>query len=276
MAHTVSPEDRSFQSTEEENLPQDSPDTTLRLGDVTALQTAVLSDRTHTTTISRAGERTLLSVTSSNNNTSSAFTEDSSSQQPSSTWGSPPTPAETEDYTQSAPSTRTEGREQHTHGAFSETGSPVGVRGTPTLTGQPNATTHQRSSTAQETPDSTPPLWVTELSTNQSEASVSATPSFTSLLGGPGNVSGTDDGSRLSVGTSTEATTGAHSSSTPNQEGTEGLSSETSEGSLRRGLTAAPSTVSSSTSEMNDSSTDGPVFVTEVFLTTEPVNVTDR
>ncbi|XP_037542303.1 protein HEG [Nematolebias whitei] len=274
VAHTLSPEDRSFQSTEEENLPQDSPDTTLRLGGVTDLasQTAVLGERTYTTTISRAGERTLLSVTSSSNNTSSAFTEDSSSRQPSSTWGSPPTPAETEDYTQSAPSTRTNGREQHTYGAFSETGSPVGIRGTPTLTGQPNATTHQRSSTAQETPDSTPPLWVTELSTNQSEVSVSATPpSFT-----PVNVSGTDDGSGSSVRTSTEATIGAHSSSTQNQEGTEGLSSRTSEGSMRRGLTAAPSTVSSSTSEMNDSSTDVPVVVTEVFLTTEPQNVTDR
>lgn len=277
IAHTASPEDTSFQSTEEENLPQDSPHTTLRLGDATASmsQTAVLSDRTYTTTISRAGERTLLSVTSSsNNNTSPGFTQDSSSHRPSSTWGIPPQPADTEDYTQSAPSTRTDGGERHTNGVFSETGTPVGVTGTLNLTGQPNVTKHQHTLTEEETPDSTSPLGVTELSTDQSQVSVSGTSLFTSPVGGPVNVSGTDQGSGWSVGTSTESTTGAQSSITQNQEGTEGLSSQTSEGSV--GLTAAPTTVSSSTSGVNGSSTDVPVFSTEVFLTTEPVNVTER
>ncbi|XP_013866988.1 protein HEG [Austrofundulus limnaeus] len=276
-AHTVSPQDMSFQSTGEENLPRDSPRTTLRLGDATALmsQTAVLADRTYTTTISRAGERTLLSVTSSsNNNTSPGFTQDSSSRQPSSTWGIPPQPADTEDYTQSAPSTRTNGGERHTNGAFSETGTPVGVTGALNLTAQPNVTENRHTPTGQETPESTPPLGVTELSTDQSQVSVSGTSLVTSAAGGPVNVSGTDQGSGWSVGTSTESTTGAQSSITQSQEGTEGLSSQTSEGGV--GLTAAPTAVSSSTSRVNDSSTDTPEFSTEVFLTTEPVNVTER
>ncbi|XP_017279308.1 protein HEG isoform X2 [Kryptolebias marmoratus] len=272
ITHTMSPEDSSFLFTEVENLPQDSPDTTLRLGDATALvsQTAVLTDRTYTTTISRAGERTLLSVTSSSNNsTSSAFTEDSNSHQPPSTWGIPPRSAETENYTQSAPSTRTNGGEttQHTTGAFPETGSP----GTPGLTEHPNATKHQHSPTAQETPDSTPSLGVTELSTDQSEVSVSSTPPFTSHVGGSVNSSGTDQGSSSSGGMSSETTTGAQ-----NQEGTQGLSPQTSEGSPGLGLTAAPSTVSSSTSEMKDSSTGEPVLSTKVSLTTESVPVTKR
>lgn len=276
IAHTVSPEDMSFQSTEEENLRQDSPDTTLRLGDATSSmsQTAVLADRTYTTTISRAGERTLLSVTSSSNNSSPGFTQASSSHQPSSTWGIPPQPADTEDSTQSAPSTRTNAEERHTNGASTEMGTPVGVTGTLNLTGQPNVTKHQHTLTGQETPDSTSHLGVTELSTDQSQVSVSGTYLFTSPVGGPVNVSGTDQGSGWSVGVSTESTTGPQSSITRNQEGTEGLSSQTSEGSV--GLTAAPTTVSSSTSGVKDSSTDVPVFSTEVFLTTEPATVTDR
>lgn len=281
ISHAVSWEARSWMFTEEARLPQDSPDTTLRLGDSTALvsQTGVLTDSSYTTTISRAGERTLLSVTSSlSNSTSSAFTEESNSHQPPSTWNNPPRPADTEDYTHSAPSTRTNGREttnQYMTGSsketFSETGSPALSRGTQNLTGQPNATEHQDMSTAEDTSDSTPPLGVTEPSTDQSEVSVSSPPAFTATARGSANVSGTEEGSSFSVGTSTESST-----ETQSQEGTEGLSSQTREGNAGLGLTAAPSTVSSSMSEMDDSRTDTRVLVPEVFLTTTPATVTER
>ncbi|KAG7241657.1 hypothetical protein INR49_025122 [Caranx melampygus] len=267
-------------------MPQDSPDTTLWQGDTTALssQTAVHTDSTYTsTTISRAGERTLLSVTSSSNSTSSAFTEESNSHQPPSTWGVPASAPGTEDYTHSAPSTRTDSREttdQHmTHsfkGMFPETGSPGGSRGTQSLTGPPNGTQHQHTSESEETSDSTPPLRVTELSTDQSEVTVSSTPPVTSAAGGPTNISGTDVETDSNVGTSTESSTAGHSSSTQKQKGTEGLSTQTRGESTAIGLTTAPPTVSSNTSEMDKPLTDTPVLVTELFLTTTPVPVTDR
>lgn len=274
---------------EEAGLNQDSPDTTLRLGDASTSvsHTAVHTDSTYTsTTISRAGERTLLSVTfsSSNSTLSSAFTEDSNSHQPPSTLGISARATETVDYTHSALSTRTDSRDttdQHTthsfKGRFSETGGPGGSTGTHNgLNEQPNSTQHQHTSTAEETSDSTPPLRATEPSTDQSEVSVSSTPSGTSPADGPANTSGTDQVPGSSVGTSTESSTGAHSSSTQIQGGTEGVSSQTREQSEGWGLTTAPPTVRSSTSERDHSLTDAPVLVTEVFLTTTPVTVTER
>ncbi|XP_074515747.1 protein HEG isoform X2 [Sebastes fasciatus] len=278
----VSWEASSWMLTEESRLPQDSPDTTLRLGDASTSHAAVHTDSTYTSTAnSRAGERTLLSVTSSSSNsTSSAFTEDSNSHQPPSTWGISASATETEDYTHSAPSTRTDSRDttdQHmTHsfkGTSPETGSPEGPRGTQSLTAQPNATHHQYTATSEETSDSTPPLRVTELSTDQSGVSVSFTPSVTSPAEGQTN-SGTEQGS--DVTTSTESSTGAQSSSTQNQGSTEGVSSQTREDNVGLGLTTAPPTVSSSTTEVDDSLTDTPVLVTEVLLTTIPVTVTER
>ncbi|XP_042351094.1 protein HEG [Plectropomus leopardus] len=274
--------------TEDSRLPQDSPDTTLQLGDTSASMshTAVHTDSTYTsTTITRAGERTLLSVSSSSSNsTSSAFTEDSNSHQPPSTWSASSRATETEGYTHSAPSTRTDSRDttdQHmTHsfrGIPSETGTPGGPRGTQSLTRQPNTTHHQYSSTAEETSDSTPPFRVTELSTDQSEVSVSSTPPVTSPAEGPTNISGTEQGSGSSVVTSTESSsTGAHSSSTQNQQGTEEVSSQTREDSVDLGVTTTSPTVSSSTSKVDNSLTDTPVLVTEVFFTTTPVTVTER
>lgn len=41
-------------------------------------------------------------------------------------------------------------------------------------------------------------------------------------------------------------------------------------------LTTAPPTVTSSTSELDDSLTGTPVLITKVFLTTTPVTVTER
>ncbi|XP_041807417.1 protein HEG [Chelmon rostratus] len=283
----VSWEASSSMLTEEARLPQDSPDTTLRQGDASSSMshTAVHTDSTYTsTTITRAGERTLLSVTSSSSNsTSYAFTEDSNSHQNPSTWGISSRATETEDYTHSVPSTRTESRDtadQHVTHSFngkpSETGSPGGSRGTQSFNGQANATQHQHTSTSEETSDSTPPLRVTEPSTDQSEVSVSSTPPVTSPAEGPTYTSGTDQGPGSSVGTSTESSTGVHSSSTQNQEGTEGVSSQTSEQSVSLGLTTGPPTVSSSTSDLNDSLTHTPVLVTEIFLTTTSVTVTER
>ncbi|XP_035995654.1 protein HEG [Fundulus heteroclitus] len=280
LLSSASTEDKPLLFPENQTLPQDSPGTTLRFGDGTssASRSGTLAGSTYTTIVSRAGERTLLSVTSSNNSTSSAFTEDSSSPQPPSTWGIPPRPAETEAYTQSAPATRTNGgktTEQQATGAFSETGGPAGASGTPGLTGRPNATKPQLSVTSEEITESTPSLRVTEPGTGQSETPVSSTPPLTPPAGGPVNASGTEQDSGSSVGSSTEMTTGTQSLSTQNQEGTKGLPSQTSEESASLGLTTVSSTVSSS-SQMNRSPTHMPGTVTGVFLTTTAGTVTER
>ncbi|KAM9804787.1 protein HEG [Neosynchiropus ocellatus] len=105
------------------------------------------------TTVSRAGERTLLSVTS-NSSTYSVFTEDSTSDRPPSfAWShSAVRRAETEDYTISAPSTVTDSRdttEPHFTLAFtSETGSLEESTGTQTSTGVLNFTTLDYMSTS--------------------------------------------------------------------------------------------------------------------------------
>ncbi|XP_039456366.1 protein HEG isoform X1 [Oreochromis aureus] len=276
ISYVVSEEDRTQVFTEKGHILQDNPDTTLQMGDATASHTDVLTDSTYTTT-SRAGERTLLSVTSSSSNsTSSAFTEDSNSRQPPSTWGISPKSTETENYTHSAPSTGITGRDvtDSFKGVFSETGSPGSSSGTQSFTGHPNATQQQHTSTSEEPSDSTSSVRVTEPSTDQSQVSFSSTPPFTSPAGGPTNISGTEQGLGSSSGASTEFSTGDHSSST--QSGTEGLSSQTREGNVDLGLTAVPSTVSSSTSETNQSLTDLPPLGTNVFLTTSPATVTER
>ncbi|KAM7380679.1 hypothetical protein PAMP_003957 [Pampus punctatissimus] len=288
VSSVVSQKSMSWMVTEDSSIPQDSPDSTLRMGDAVSLasQTAVLTDSTYTsTTISRAGERTLLSVTSSSNNsTSSAFTEDSNSHRPSSTWSVPATGGtETEDYTHSAPSTGTDSRDttnQHFTQSFgeiySETNRPEVSGGTQTLTGPPIATQHEHTSASEGTSDSTPPLRVTEPSTDQSEVSVSYTPPVISPAGGPTKMSGTDQGSSSSVGSSTESFTGAFSSSTQNQEGTEGISSQTREISVSFDLSTAPPTVSSSTTDLDNSLTETPVLSTEVLPTTTAVTVTEQ
>ncbi|XP_063355619.1 protein HEG isoform X2 [Pelmatolapia mariae] len=276
ISYVVSEEDRTQVFTEKGHILQDNPDTTLQMGDATASHTDVLTDSTYTTT-SRAGERTLLSVTSSSSNsTSSAFTEDSNSRQPPSTWGISPKSTETENYTHSAPSTGITGRDvtDSFKGVFSETGSPASSSGTQSFTGHPNATQQQHTLTSEEPSDSTSSIRVTEPSTDQSQVSFSSTPPFTSPAGGPSNISGTEQGLGSSSGASTEFSTGDHSSST--QSGTEGLSSQTREGNVDLGLTAVPSTVSSSTSETNQSLTDMPPLGTSVFLTTSPATVTER
>uniref|UniRef100_UPI003AAC0EAA protein HEG isoform X1 n=1 Tax=Centroberyx gerrardi TaxID=166262 RepID=UPI003AAC0EAA len=317
----LSLEPRPWTVTEEARLPRDSPESTLRLGDATDSATdsasasgtaqgvPVHTDSTYiSTTISRAGERTLLSVTSSasGNSTSSVFTEDSNSHQPPSTRGIPVGGTDrSEDYTDSHASTRADDRDTthldqhltHSRGTSSETEteSPGVSRGTHTLTGQPNITQHQPTFASEGTPNSTPPLRVTGHSTDQSEVSVSSTPPVISPESGPTNTSGTIQGSDSSVGTSTDGTstesfTGAQNSSSQNQGGTEVVSSQTgSEPSTGLGLTTVPPTVRTSVTDQDDSltrflssqspfipKTDRPVLATEVFLTTTPVTVTHR
>ncbi|XP_029936118.1 protein HEG [Myripristis murdjan] len=301
-------EPRPWTVTEEGGLPRDSPESSLRLGDATgsasstALGVPVRTDSTYfSTTVSRAGERTLLSVTlsTSGNSTSSVFTEDTNSRQPPSTWGVPVRGTESEDYTNSVPSTSANDRDTTrsdphlTHSfsrTFSETESPGMSRGTHALTGRPNSTEDQPASTSEGTPNSTPPLRVTGTSTDQSDMSVSSTPPGVSPDGRPANVSGTVQGSGSSVGTSTESSTGSlSSSSSGTQGGTERVSSQTEEVDVGAGLTTALPTVRTSITELDDSltrflsgqppfipKTDGPVSSTEVFLTTTPVTVAHR
>ncbi|KAM8855973.1 protein HEG [Spinachia spinachia] len=274
----------------EDQLPRGSQDTVLQPGEASARAEPPHTGRTYTSTdISRAGERTLLSVTSSSsssssNGTSSASTDDSSSRQPLSTWGVSAGATDTEDYTHSAPSTRTDSRdttEQHMsrsfHGLFPETGSTGGSGGTPSLSGQLNATRRQFTSTSEETPDSTPPLGVTEPGADPSGgAASSSVPTATSPAPGPTTPPGTQRGSGLGVTTSAEPSTGAHRSSSQGQEGTGGVSSQTREDSVGLGLTTAPPTISGATSGAGDSLTDTPALVTEVPLTPTPVGVTQR
>nr|XP_020463366.1 protein HEG homolog 1 [Monopterus albus] len=305
VSHAVSQEARPSVFTEDTRLPQDSPGTTFQLGDTTAFasQTAVLTNSTYiSTVVSRAGERTLRSVTSSSSNsTTSVFTEDSNYHQPPSTWDVRARATETEDYTHSAPSTRTDSgdtTDQHMTHSFSwmasetggpadqhmthsfnrmasETGGPAESRGTESLTAAHNATQHHQTSTLEETSDSTPPLSVTEPITGQYEVSVSSTPPVTLTAGSPTNISGTNQ-QDYNVGTSTESFAAGHSSSTQIQEGTEVLSYQTREDSVDLGLTTASPTVSSSTFEIDDSLTERPVLVTTGILTTTPVTVTER
>ncbi|KAM4609313.1 protein HEG [Polymixia lowei] len=294
-------EPRPWTVTEQTRLPQDSPDSGLRLGDATYLNSGtplgvpVHTDSTYiSTTISRAGERTLLSVTSSfsSNSTSPKFTEDSNSQQPPSTWRLPVRSTGSEDYTDI---TRTDDTDTTNvdrlltdsfRGLFSETESPGVSKGTDTLMGRPNATQHQLTSMSKGAPNSTPPFRATD----QLDISVSSTPPVVSSEGGTTNSSGTVQApaSGSTSGTSTESsTTGAQSPSSQSQGETEGASSESGEENRGMGLTTAAPTVRPSVTALDDSLarflsgqppfiSDRPVLPTEVFLTTTPVTVTHR
>ncbi|XP_024141903.1 protein HEG [Oryzias melastigma] len=257
----------------EDDLLQDAPSS--QQGASTALMshsTSFLTDGTYTTTISRAGERTLLSVTSSNSNsTSSALAEDSNSHQPPSTWGMPPRSAEP-DYTKSESSTRANGGETPETETFTESGTQSRARGTPSLSVPANATQQERTSASQEVSASTLFLKRSEPDTGQSHLSVSSSPPVTSPLGGLPDNTGTNQASGSSVQPSTESSTEAHSSSTQNQGRSEEVSfPQTSEG---MGLTAAPSTVRTVATEAGNPLTDAPLVSTADFLTTTPVTVT--
>ncbi|XP_076026120.1 protein HEG [Genypterus blacodes] len=276
---------RSWVGTEETRLPQDSPDSPASVSQ-TDRGVSLRTDSTYTsTTYSRAGERTLLSVTSpsSSNSTSSVFTEDSNSRQPPSTWAVPAKTPETEGYTDRAPYTREttfvdQDVTQSTEQSFSE--SPSVSTGTQSLTVQPKVTQDQDQlgSTSEGVSDSTPSLRVTDSSTDRSDVSLSSTPPVISPEdGGPGNISVTVQGSDSSVETSTESSTAAQTSVTREQGGTEGVSSQTREGGVGPSLTTAPPTVSTDVTDRDHTLTSTPVLTTEVFITTATaITATDR
>ncbi|XP_074550216.1 protein HEG isoform X2 [Halichoeres trimaculatus] len=262
-------EPRFFVSTKEARLPRNSPDTTHRFGDTASVSTYT------STSITRAGERNLLSVTSSlGNSTSSFFTDDSNSHQPAFTWDTSP---KTEDYTHNAPSTQTDSgdtTDQQMTQSFTETGGPRGIQSSYR---QHNTTQLQHNSSSEHTSESTPSLRVTEPSTDQSDVSISSTPPpLTSPAQGLTSISGTDQGSDSSIRTSTESSSGSLYPSTQNQEGTEGVSSQTGEHSVSWGLTTAPHVISISTSGPDISTTETPLLHTEVVIRTTPVTVTHR
>ncbi|XP_056145972.1 protein HEG isoform X3 [Lampris incognitus] len=295
---------------EEARLAQDNTESGLRPEDVTSLSSgtsrgvAINTDSTYiSTTINRAGERTLLSVTSSNNSTSSVFTEDSNSRQPPSTGLSSVRGTESEDYTDSALSTRTnDGDTTHLdhhltssfRGTFSETESPESSKSTYFWMEERNTTQHHLTSISEETPNSTPPLRVigkdeSSPSTDQLEVSVSSTLPVISSEGSTANISWTEQGhtSGSSTGTFTESSSGVQTSSSQNQGLTEKVSSQTREESLGTGLTKVPPTISTSVTALDESlarflsdqppfipQTERPVLATEIFLTTTPVTVT--
>lgn len=262
----------SWMQTDTDSLPQDHPSTTLRQSDASPPM-ARTNGTFSSTTISRAGERTLLSVTSSSGNSSSAaFTEDSMSHQPPSTWGT-----ETEDYTLGASKADfTDATDQNVtqpfEGVVSETGStgrPTEIRGINT---QPNVTRHQPSSTSEETSDSTPTLSARETSTSQPEPAWTSLPSVASHTEASTNVSGTEQ--EVSFESPTESSTGIHISSTQNVEGGEMVSSQTSEQTGGFGPTTVVPAVSNGAPEEH-SVTDAPV-VTEVVHTSAPATATER
>lgn len=268
----------SWTETEEESsLPRDSPDSTLRLGDVTEFisQTSVNTDSAYTsTTMSRAGERTLLSLTSfQNNSTSSVFNEDSISHQPPATWPLSAQTAETEDYTHSisVPKTEDMGATWQTDSYIeihSETGHPSSSSGTETFL---NSTENQ-TFISEVTSNLTPAVAVTEFSLSQSDLPFSSTPPMLSPAVLHTNTSSTD---QISYYASTEASTEVHRLSTLNQESTEGegVESRTEEDIVDFGLTTVPPMVSGRT---DDSLTEVPQLITEVFPTTTAATVTER
>ncbi|XP_034042109.1 protein HEG [Thalassophryne amazonica] len=276
---------RSWTVTDEARLPRHRPNSTMPHQDTTDLLSSSVSDSTYaSTTISRAGERTLLSVTSSSSNrTFSVLKEESTSHQPPSTSGIPARSTETEEYTDSALSTRADAENttaQHLSQTikemFSETQTSDVSSGTQTLTAQTNVTQNHHSSTPEMTSISSPPFRVTQPSTEQSEVPVRSTPPVTSLVGDITNTSETVRGSDSNFWTSIESSSEVYSSTTQSQENTRGVSSQTRENTTDLGLITAPPTANNTSSDLNDTQTDMPMLSTETFFTTPPITVTQR
>ncbi|XP_061827718.1 protein HEG isoform X2 [Nerophis lumbriciformis] len=245
-----------------EELPRDSPRSSVRTGEPASSpsQTQALTGRIfNATAVSRAGERTLLSVTSSSSSNSSAVTQDFSSHQPRSTWSVAST-VETEDYTHSAPSTRSEETRSRslTASSSSEPDSPETPAGTQTLVGPLNATQHQYIPTSEEPSQSTRGL----SSTDPIHESTSSTP--------PAGLPTLTSYPYSTVQPSTESSTGTGSFSTRRHEGTES-SPESREESVSFIVTTAPPLVSSTTNQY-----DSQRETTAVFIATTTVTGTDR
>ncbi|CAL9690639.1 unnamed protein product [Knipowitschia caucasica] len=273
---SVSQEFWTWTETEDSSLLGDSPDSTLRLGDVTNIsaQTYFNTDSDYTsTTMSRAGERTLLSVTVLQNNFSSPlFTQDSTSNEPSATWAL--SLQTVEDYTRtiSVPKTEIMDTRQKQTDVYRETYSEsVLSSGTETLT---NSTDDQQAFTAHVTSNLTRSSEVTDPSLSQTESFVSSTPPMLSPAILPKHVSPDAEVSPY-YETSTEKST--QSLITQNQEGTERVPSRTEEDALdlhTEALTTAAPTLSSWTPDCLTKTP--PLVITEVFPTTTAATVTAR
>ncbi|CAB1328717.1 unnamed protein product [Coregonus sp. 'balchen'] len=296
-------------------LRQGQSTATLRQDQLTDLGTVALpipvqTDSTYiSSTMSRAGERTLMSVTS---NSTSMYSENSnsSSQSQASTWDLPTsrTGAGAGDVTIRIPFTGPE----HGHDATSG--------GTNPLTGPPNVTQQQdlTSLVSEGTPNSTPPLRVVDNHsrrdtdttdsiqpfrgrTSQTEEGVSASsqppvlsseegPSHPSTNTSQGGHTDRDSPSILVTGseTSTEYSTGPPSTRGGQGE-TEGFPSLHTEDTtiLGLGLTTAPPMLRDSATALDDSlsrflysqppfipKTQRPAVTTEVLVSITPVTVT--
>ncbi|KAM6970571.1 protein HEG [Aplochiton taeniatus] len=245
------------------------------------------------TTMSRAGERTLLSIPS--NSTSSMYTaDDSNSQQPSFS-------GETRDSRGGYPSTRAEDSTSEDAQPSPTTNSS---RDGPSETGRTRGADTTRSqdlaSGSDSGPYSTPPLVVLEkdsavpgAGTVPSEVSVSSVPPLLSTDRDVSSTAGRGQGYDVpgTGGTSTESSTAIHTpSSTTQREGeTEAASSLTEEAVTGVGLTTAPPSVPDSMTAVDDSlsrflsgqtpflpRTERPALATEVLLATTSGSVTHK
>ncbi|KAM8858353.1 protein HEG isoform 2-T2 [Synchiropus picturatus] len=196
------------------------------------------------TTVSRAGERTLLSVTS-NSSAYSVFTEDSTSDRPpSSAWSYPAVRrVETEDYTISAPSTLPDSRDttepDFTLPFTSESGSPEESTGTRTSSGVLNFTTLDSiltsgSSSSLSSSSSSGSSWS---SSSDSSSGSSSSPSWSA-----------SSGSSLSLSSSSSSSSSWSSSSGSSSSSSSGSTSDlTSDSTPDTTSNAFPDTTSNST-----------------------------
>ncbi|XP_046869760.1 uncharacterized protein LOC124462201 isoform X2 [Hypomesus transpacificus] len=212
-------------------------------------------------TITRAGERTLLSVTS---NSTSTYTEDSNPSQ-SSSWGLTAGVTGSRDHNDRLSSTKADGldstsQSHHPANSSYETEGPGLSPVTVPLTGPPSATEQNTTSSAEDSsPNSTPPLDVLDNNTRrqadsadpghssgggttpaEGEVSSSSSPPAPSTEDRPTNTTQLGGSSSSSIGTSTQSSTG--DLGTQSQGRTEGMTSQTAwaEETTRLGLTTTP------------------------------------
>lgn len=277
----VSSEAVSWMQTDTDRPLQDPPSATLTLGGSpsSAVHTDIHGNSSFpSTTVSRAGERTLLSVTSSSSNSSSpAFTEDTMSHQPHSTWAVSAAASETEDYTPSGTSAGTDftATEQNMtlslEGTVSETESTGRPAGTRSVNTQPHVTQHQHQPASEERSDSTPPLRLSATSTSRPEPAWTSSAPASSHTQASTNVSMTD---RETFESSTESLALIHFSSTRRPEGTEMVPPRTSgqTGGLDR--TAGPPAAGTATPE--EHSAAATQVVSELVHTSTLASATQR
>ncbi|XP_062312995.1 protein HEG isoform X2 [Osmerus eperlanus] len=207
-------------------------------------------------TITRAGERTLLSVTS---NSTSTYTEDSNPSQ-SSSWGLIAGVTGSRDHADTKADGLDSTSQSHDPAnSSSETEGPGLSPATVPLTGPPSTTEQNTTSSEEDSPNSTPPLDVLDNNTRwqkdstdpghssgggttpaEDEVSSSSSPPAPSTEDGPTNTTQLGGSSSSSIGTSTHSSTGYLG--TQSQGRTEGMTSQAAgvEETTRLGLTTTP------------------------------------